>query len=207
MADELVDMSKQFQGLDFGQLIAGPLLAACDAQTKLAKATTQFITEIGFEAPAVDKDGKPTGPSKTRQVEFTFKRPVQPANGAIGQEEVGISAPLLAIVPVPALRIETVTVDFNMEVKSSFEQSSKTDYEASLDASFGWGPFSVKIHGQVAAHQEQTRKSDNSAKYAVHVEAKQAAVPEGLMKILDMLNTACQPSRVATTKDPGGATA
>lgn len=203
MPSELVDMSQQFRGLPMEDLIAGPLMAACDAQVKLAKSEVQFIQEVGLQQD-VDAQGKPTGPLKTRQVEFTATRPVDQKNGTIGEESVTMKVPLLAVVPVPALLIDTVDINFEMEVKSSFKQEQNTDYKASIDASVGWGPFSVKIHGEVASHSAQTRTSDNSAKYSVRVLAKQAPVPEGLMKVLDFMVKSCEPRSVTTTVAPGG---
>ena len=44
---ELVNMADQFKGLPMEELIGGPLMAVCDAQTKLAKSTAQYIKEIG----------------------------------------------------------------------------------------------------------------------------------------------------------------
>lgn len=54
--------------------------------------------------------------------------------------------------------------------------------------------------GAVSSHQSNTRSSDNSAKYHVEVHAKQAGMPEGLSRVLDILATAVQPASV----EPGG---
>ena len=43
MADGLVSMANQFSGLDMAALIGGPLTAACNAQTMLARSTLNFI--------------------------------------------------------------------------------------------------------------------------------------------------------------------
>ena len=48
MAD-LVNMADQFKGLPMEDLIGGPLIAVCEAQTKLAKSTAQYIREIGLQ--------------------------------------------------------------------------------------------------------------------------------------------------------------
>jgi len=45
-------MGDQFRGLPMGDLIGGPLTAACDAQVRLANATADFIKVIGFLPPA-----------------------------------------------------------------------------------------------------------------------------------------------------------
>jgi hypothetical protein len=210
MADELVNMSSQFKGLPMGDLIGGPLTAACEAQVKLAQATADFIKLIGFMPP---DPANATAAQATRTATFRFKRPVdappQTTGGTgtgtavvpIYEEEVEITVPLLAIVKVPALSITTVDVNFNMEVKSSFASKESQDMSASasLDASVNWGVFSAKVHiqGSVATHKENTRTSDNSAKYAVSVHAEDKGMPEGLARVLDILQTAAAPRKVS----------
>lgn len=200
MADEIVNISSQFKGLPMADLIGGPLTAACDAQVKLARATADFIQVIGFEAPA--NPGDPTG---TRTASFRFKRPVDaPAGNTSGtffEEEVEMVVPLLALVKVPALSITTVDVTFDMEVKSSFAEHSSSDMSASasLDASVNWGVFSAKVHvqGSVSTHKDNTRTSDNSAKYHVAVHAEDKGMPEGLARVLDILQSSVAPRKVA----------
>jgi hypothetical protein len=206
MADELVNMASQFKGLPMGDLIGGPLNAACEAQVKLAQATADFIKVIGFLPPASGATDPYSG--GTRTALFKFKRPVEAngplQNGAppISEEEVELSVPLLAIVKVPNLSITRVDITFDMEVKSSFSSKESTDAEASLDAemSFGWGMFkgTVKVHGSVATHKENTRSSDNSAKYHVEVHAEDSGMPEGLARVLDILQTSCAPRKIGT---------
>lgn len=211
MADELVNMSSQFKGLPMGDLIGGPLSAACDAQVKLAQATADFIKLIGFMPP---DPSNANAPQATRIATFRFKRPVdappQPAGAAPGaapagsqiyEEEVEIAVPLLSIVKVPSLSITTVDVNFDMEVKSSFASKESQDMSASasLDASVNWGIFSAKVHiqGSVSTHKENTRSSDNAAKYHVAVHAEDKGMPEGLARVLDILQSAAAPRKVS----------
>ncbi|MCG8471363.1 MAG: DUF2589 domain-containing protein [Desulfobacterales bacterium] len=186
----MTDTANQFSGLPMESLIGGPLQAACDAQVQLAKAETNFITEVGLVQSSEGQN------PEARTVNFQATRPVTQADGTITQETLKIEAPILSIVPIPALLIDEVDVKFNMEVKNSVESRQTTDAKAQLSAKAGWGPFSVKISGSVTSHRESTRKTDNSAKYEVHVHAKQAEPPEGLMRVLDHLITACEPRAV-----------
>ena len=59
----------------------------------------------------------------------------------------------------------------------------------------GWGCFSIKVHveGSVATHKENTRSSDNSAKYHVEVHASDKGMPEGLARVMDIMNGAIVP--------------
>ncbi|WP_447729615.1 DUF2589 domain-containing protein [Pseudoxanthomonas suwonensis] len=205
MADELVNMSSQFKGLPMGDLIGGPLTAACDSQIKLANATADFIRVVGFLPPANPDPNDPYAVGGTRTALFRFKRPVDnpdPANGgAIAEEEVELEVPLLSIVKVPSLSIQSVDITFDMEVKSSFSAKESTDASATMNAEMrvGWGIFSAKVNiqGSVATHKENTRSSDNSAKYHVEVRAQDTGMPEGLARVLDILQTAAAPRKIS----------
>lgn len=206
---ELVNISSQFKGLPMSDLIGGPLTAACDSQIKLAQATANFIRTVGFLPPPPDPNNATPDPNAvggTRTALFRFKRPVDNLDPAtkdaqpFAEEEVELEVPLLAIVKVPNLSIYTVDVNFEMEVKSSFKATESQDYSASMQSElkFGWGLFSAKVNiqGSVASHKDNTRTSDNSAKYTVAVHAEDKGMPEGLARVLDILQTAAAPRKV-----------
>lgn len=187
MPEGLVKMSDQFGGLPMDQLIGGPLKAACDSQIQLAKATADFIQNVGLEK---GKDGV----VRTRTVDFVYTKPMNDGNGGYTEVENKLDVPLLAILNTPSLAVKQVEVEFTMEVKSSTSSKSSRDYEATLDTEIkaGWGPVSVdvKIHGSVSSKSENTRSSDNSAKYNVKVLARDDGMPEGLKRCLDIVQQA-----------------
>lgn len=193
MADGLVNMSSQFSGLPMKDLIGGPLQAACDAQTLLATASANFIKDIGLQEKA-DKS------FAARTVDFGFTRPKQMPDGSVTQEQVDLQVPLLAIINTPSLSVKEAEVNFTMSVSSSTSSENSSDSSATLDATakMNYGIFSMKVHvhGSVSSHSSNTRKSDNSAKYDVRVLARDDGPPEGLMKVLDMLNDAIAPRSV-----------
>jgi hypothetical protein len=223
----LENMASAFKGLPMGDLIGGPLNAACDAQVRLAAATVDFIRVVGFNAPAASGGGGGGGggggtapdpwSGAPRTAKFRFNRPVihkpgtpptTDASGVvqkgtdpvIGTEEVEIEVPVLAIVKIPALSITTVDITFDMEVKSA-ETSKESDDRTiggKASASFGFGGFSasVEISGSISTHKENTRSSDNSAKYHVEVHAVDGGMPEGLARVLDMLAQSVAPKSI-----------
>lgn len=193
----LENIANQFSGLDMGVLIGGPLTAACNAQTSLAMSTVNFIKEVGFQ--------NEKGVSKTRVAEFAFDRTVMNGKDALGnpiyeKEEVKMSVPILALVNVPSLIIQNMDITFDMEVSSSESSESGVDAEASVSASasVGWGPVSgsASISGKVSTYSNNTRKSDNSAKYHVEVHAAQGGTPEGLSRVMDIIVSAVTPTAV-----------
>ena len=92
-----------------------------------------------------------------------------------GTEEVKLNVPLLSIINIPSLCVDEIDVNFNMEVST-------------VNASVGFACWKASFEGKVSHHSESNRSSDTSAKYTVSVKGKQEK-PEGLMKVLDMLNS------------------
>ena len=183
-----MSISENFKGLPIEELVAQPLLAAARAQGKLAGVTTDFIQSVGME----EKDD---GKMDARTVDFSFNRPVTHQDGSMSQEESKLSVPLLSVVNVPNLSITKAKVDFNMEVKSATVSKKEKEASATVKASYSawYSPAKVSFSGTVSSKDSSTRSTDNSAKYQISVEAEDKGAPEGLMRVLDMLNSSIQP--------------
>ena len=175
-------IASQFTGLPIETLISAPLVAAAEGQKSLAATTANFITEVGM-----DKDGK------TKSVAFTYED---------GSEHVELDVPLLSIINIPSLCVDTIDVEFQMEVSAQAASKSSTDASAELTAKAGFGCYSASFTGKVSHHSENSRSSDSSAKYSISVKGKQEK-PEGLMKVLDMLNNSIGKNK-GTTADGSG---
>jgi hypothetical protein len=160
-------IANQFTGLPIEQLISAPLVAAAEGQKSLAATTAAFIQEVGM-----DKDGN------TKSVAFKYED---------GTESVALDVPLLSIINIPSLCVDSIDVEFEMEVSTQSSSKSSTDSSAELNVKAGWGCWSASFTGKVSHHSENSRSSDTSAKYSISVKGKQEK-PEGLMKVLDMLN-------------------
>ena len=161
------NIASQFTGLPIETLISAPLVAAAEGQKSLAATTANFITEVGM-----DKNGN------TKSVAFTYED---------GTESVVLDVPLLSIINIPSLCVDSIDIEFQMEVSAQSASKSSTDASAELTAKAGFGCYSASFTGKVSHHSENSRSSDTSAKYSISVKGKQEK-PEGLMKVLDMLN-------------------
>lgn len=194
MADGLVNMGQQFGNLPMEQLIGAPLNAAAKANAQMVMANADFILKTGFNQ---DADGNPTS---ARMANFAFEQPLKNEDGTVTSQTVKVKAPMLSILPLPALKVKEAEVTFSMQVNSSTEDTSESSSEGGYEgqAKVGWGPFSmsVKVHGKTSSHSKHTRKSDNSAKYDVHVLATDEGISEGLSRILDMMHDAIAPHAV-----------
>ena len=92
-------IANQFTGLPIENLIAAPLLAAAEGQKSLASTTAQFITEVGLDAS--------TG--ETKSVTFNYED---------GSEKVVLDVPLLSIINIPSLCVDSIDIEFEMEVST-----------------------------------------------------------------------------------------
>lgn len=182
--------ANQFKGLPIEDLIAGPLIASAQAQGKLAGVTTDFIQSVGME------EGANGASRKARTVDFSFQRPVNNEDGSVASETANLSVPLLSIVNVPNLSITEANVNFNMEVKSATVDKSEKAASATVSASYkSWySPVKASFSGTVSTKNQSTRTTDNTAKYEINVKAQDKGTPEGLLKVLDMLNASIAPT-------------
>lgn len=187
-------ISEQFSGLPMKDLIGSPLAAAADASINLANSTADFINRVGF-----DKDGN------VRNVAFKYEKISRNEDGTLNLDAMKVDVPMLAIVPIPNLQVDEVNVLFDMEVKQSEKNESALDLSASAQAKLDLGLFSVSVSGSVSVHQNNTRSSDNSAKYHVDVRAANHGTPEGLARVLDMMAANVAPSLIGSSlKDENG---
>ena len=190
-------ISDQFKGLPIGELISQPLLAAAQAQGKLAGITENFIKEVGLQD--VGKD--PKNPVlKARTVDFHYDAVIEEKDTS-GEtttkvEPRHMKVPLLGIVNTPNLSVKDVTIDFDMKVQSSTEHNDSTSVKVDTSVKYAswWSPVSASMTASVGSKSSNTRKTDNSARYTVHCEARDDGPPEGLMKVLDILGDAIKPT-------------
>jgi len=194
------DIASQFSGLPIEDLIVSPLVGMAKGQAQLNDVTWRYISEVAFTK---DKNGNTTA----RSLDVEMNRVV--TDGATGEQtlqKLYSKVPMLPLVPIPSLAITSADIEFTMEIKTSEVDKSSTDTEASFQASASggfWGmKYLVSMAGKVATHKENTRSTDNSAKYNVKVHAEQLPPTEGMLKLSDYLTQMLEPSLIPLTEDP-----
>lgn len=184
-----------FKGIPMRDLIGAPLQAACESQQQLAETALDFMLRIGFEADDLEK---------ARVIKFNLERPVETPEG-ITTNTIEVQAPFLGLVPIPTLLIESVDVDFQMEVTST--TTSKDTFTSDVSTKAGYkGLFSrvnVDIQGKVSTTRENTRSTNQTAKYQVHVSARQQRPTEGMSKLMDILASCTAPLKVTPSGNSG----
>lgn len=199
-------------------LIGGPLNAAAKANAAMALTQTAFLLDTCFKKETTGSGTDQLTNYTPIMINMTLIRgvltPGTPAgpggeppakDTAIQQFKTSFNLPLLTIVPLNSLAVDTVAITFEMEVKSSFTDETKTTNETqrkaegSFEAKLGWGPFSVTVRGSASydskdssTHNTHYEKS-NSAKYTVNVHAGQLPLPQGVNTIIQAFTNAIQP--------------
>lgn len=182
------------KALPFGNIIGGPLKACIEAQAMAAKTSWNFIQEVGLNTDPV------TGEKKTVNVSFQFIK-----DGRVAQ----LNVPLLTIVPIPYIAIQTIDIAFKANINASSSSSSVENESTSVDAgaaghatlNLGLFKLSTDFHANYSSKKDSTATQDSkySVEYTmdVAVKAGQDSMPAGLAKVLELLGNSldvCDPS-------------
>lgn len=188
-------IGQELSAIDFQSMIGGPLNAVIKAQAQSAQTSVDFIKSVGFNAPDADTDpGKPT------MVTFTYDKPIESkdadGNITITPTPFNLTVPILTMLPIPFIRVEEVTVDFNAKINSVVESttSASSDLSASLSVKGGWGPVSAELKCSYSNKKSSssTSKTERTYSLAIHVRATQDELPAGMEKLLGVLENSIQ---------------
>lgn len=183
-------VADKFRGLPMSELIGAPLFAAADAQQRLAGIAWDFYQKIAYDT-VKGKDGKEE--KVTRLLDFNLERPVV-QDGVVGETlHQTVKAPFIGLVPIPSLLIDRVDVDFQMEITDTNVSKSEVKTDTSATASSKWFGISASVTGKVSTSRENTRTTNQTAKYQVHVTASQQKPTEGLSKLMDIMASCIEP--------------
>ena len=183
------NVTDKFKGLPMRELIAAPLIAAAEAQQELAATAWNFYKQIAF-----DDDGK-----TARVLEFDIKRPIQ-QDGKMTTMSQSVKAPFIGLVPIPSLLIDRVDVDFQMEVTDTSNVKSTINAKVETKVSGKSWLISAEISGKVTTARENTRMTNQTAKYQIHVSASQQPQTEGLSKLMDIMASCIEPINTESSK-------
>lgn len=170
----MAGVGNQLKAIPIKELIGAPFVAVMESQIALAQGTKEYIDAIGFDEE-----------EKLKTISFDL-----PAKAGVeASKPERIEAPLLAMVPVPSLMIDKVSVDFQMEIKASFQEHKQLQksQDETLDGVQEESKSRTTMIGKLSEAKNSTRKTNQSAKYQFHVEASLQPQPEGLNKMLDLL--------------------
>jgi hypothetical protein len=178
----------ELSSIDFQSMIGGPLDAVVRAQAQSAQTSVDFIKAVGFD----EDSNTPT------MVTFSYMKPVETTdtdgNTIVTPTKYDLTVPILTMLPIPFIRVEETTIDFNAKINSVQESSttSSHDLKAALDVKQGWGTGSVKLSASYAYKKSSSASSKTERTYSlqIHVRAVQDELPAGTEKLLGILENA-----------------
>jgi Protein of unknown function (DUF2589) len=204
------NIGAELQALPLEYMLGTPMTAVIKAQALAAQTTINFIEKIGLEEDSI------TGDLALRTAVFSFIQPVpDPANpGAVIEQEAKLTVPLLSLAPIPFIRVSDLNVSFEFKIRdvtsnqSKFEITGKTGFEntTTVEGKTGFGGGVIGFLGGASAsgsvesktnvtasvsatYQSSNRQTtDRSATFKMTMNAVQDALPEGLARVLTILN-------------------
>ncbi len=109
-------------------------------------------------------------------------------------QEMQLQVPILTMLPIPFIRIDETTVDFNAKINSVEYRQVDTNLkvDAALEAKAGWGWGSAKLNVSTSYQRSTTQgeKVERTYTMAVHIKAVQDEMPAGMEKVLGILEDA-----------------
>lgn len=212
----MTNPGQELSSIDFASMIGGPLVAVVNAQAQSSMATVNFIKEVGFKKPKVEGvAGGDTGTEEPIYVTFRYPKeviPYQPAIPAVEEDPTAtppvkakpavpavpakteiqeLTVPILTLLPIPFIRVDSAEIDFNAKINSVEYQKtdSSLKIDAALEAKAGWLWGSAKLNVSTS-YQQSTQQGNNVERtysLAVHVKAVQDDIPAGMEKVLGIL--------------------
>ncbi len=193
----------ELSNLNFESMIGGPLSAVIQAQTQAAITSVDFIKSVGFD---YDANGNITGPT---MVSFQYDKPVEKKDhegnptGEIENVKYRLTVPFLTMLPIPFIRIEETTIDFNAKITSVVESTTASSHElnTSLEVKAGWKPVSAKLKVNYSYQRStsSSNKVERTYSLAVHVRAVQDEIPAGTERLLGILENNIKEVPVASS--------
>lgn len=209
---------QELASIDFESMLGGPLVAVINAQAQAAMSTVNFIKEVGFKKSAAEDAGGDTSTKEPIYVTFKYPKelspyqpavpanpgnpnanppvPATPAAAAVPAvyETQQLQVPILTMLPIPFIRIDLTTIDFNAKINSVEYRKTDTNLkvDASLEASAGWlwGSAKLKVSTSFQRTTQQGTSVDRTYSMAVHIKAVQDEMPAGMEKLLSILEGA-----------------
>ena len=188
------NIGEELSSIDFEAMIGGPLTAVIKAQTQAANTSVDFIKAVGFTGD--EGDERPT------MVTFTYDKPVEQTdddgnpNGEFLPVTHQLSVPFLTMLPIPFIRIEETTIDFNAKITAVQHTTTTSSHalDTALSAKAGWGPFSAKLKVNYSYKRSSTSgaKVERTYSLVIHVRAVQDELPAGTERLLGILENAIE---------------
>lgn len=109
-------------------------------------------------------------------------------------QDMKFSVPILTMLPIPFIKVDIITIDFNAKITSMETQNQSEDLSVgvNLEVKQRWPSGSAKLNVAVAYKKSSSSGSSIERTYSmsIHVQASQDEMPAGMEKLLGILEGA-----------------
>lgn len=176
------------EALALQDLIGTILAAVIDAQAQSARATVDFINDVGFVS------GGEGNPERLRTVHFRYTKLDENQQPA----EFTVELPLLGLVDIPLVTVKKATIAFAYEITDATPPVEGAAQPSPATAGL-WARVATPamLRGRVA---ERAADTGERATLNIAIDLEKSELPVGLNRVLDILQVAA-----AEAKAPGQA--
>lgn len=203
---------QQINNLNFDQILGAPMEAAIKAQARSAVVTCQWIDTLtgGAISKASSQLGGGNGSAASGGSEGALPG-VQlsvstkgSSSSATGQQssglELDINVPLLALVPVPYLRVDSLNVNFNVQLNNNGNNTNTDTSTKGVTAGGSTGGLladllsPITINGNYSDQDVQSGNDTITEQYTMNVTLNcvQDAIPQGMATVLNIFSSLVQ---------------
>lgn len=150
--------------------------------------------------PTVTIDPPPastaTPPDPTSPAQVSVKTTIDHVDNAVSAvyQDMKFEVPILTMLPIPFIKVDIITIDFNAKITSMETQNTSSDLSVGVNLAVKqrWPSGSAKLTASVAFKKSTSRGSSVERTYsmAIHVQASQDEMPAGMEKLLGILEGA-----------------
>lgn len=119
-------------------------------------------------------------------------------------ETMQLDVPILTMLPIPYIRVEEVTVDFNAKIDTmeSLQIDHSMDYAYEANAGFSYSGISAGFKASLATQSTTSLGVDVARTYTmgVHIKAVQNELPAGMEKMMGILESTIRSQPVSLAR-------
>lgn len=166
------------------ELLGAPMAAVIQAEAIAAKATANFIKEVGF-MKATDASDPDFGAVRT--ITFSYQR----INADGTTQTATLAIPLLTIIPIPSLQVAEAEIEFDLALTQPEVSTKSASNSGSLDKTFlnGNDVRLRAIFGKKPSANPNAPASSTTANMNVKIKLAQADLAVGMIQLLNILDS------------------
>ncbi|HEU4403869.1 MAG TPA: DUF2589 domain-containing protein [Polyangiaceae bacterium] len=182
---------QDLKSLPLSDIIGAPVGAVVQAEAHAARIAIEFIEKVGFQKnPDAPPEGGPLDAGTLRMVEFGYTKADENGDPA----EFVARIPLLALFPIPGIRVKLAKIAFAAKITDVFTESTSDEGEGEGGGGL-FGEPAVQFRGSVVTTSSSTETTTSSYDLNIALELEQTPVSPGMAKLLNMLDVAISESK------------